>query len=564
MSTKLNPPQIEASLPPIVITPGTPDTEPDTVDCEFTIPLYSNPAVSLGDISGLKILIKSVSNDNLILQVARTKTDIWQFGQKITVQIKHQYSKLLIIGQYYKIQIAYLYKDENNTNNDNTTNNDNIHNDDQTDEENPLLVGYYSSVGISKCTGRPHLQIEGLLNENDFTYSNMVNPMQPFVGQYINSFDPPEKVYSYCFTLFDAIEKDNTVVKGAIVETSGVILHNINIDNIGSESSDTWKLQHMLITEKAYIIEYTVTTISGLTQSVQYKLRPKMRSFPELSPGFTTNFEIENSIEDGCILLIIQHTPENPSNNVKYIITRASNENQFKDQKKIQEFTMSLQDKLLFKDYFIQQGVLYKYKLYYEKNDQLYKIYDIECLADFEDMFLSDGERQLCVRFNPKVSSFKSTILESKMDTLGGKYPFIFRNGNVNYKEFPISGLISMTMDPDSQFIQLSDTISVATRSKTAGNLADGTDSLANLTSNNFYKERIFKTEVLKWLTNGKPKVFRSPAEGNFIVRLMNVSLTPNDTLGRMLHTFNCTAYEIAEYNFENLEKYNLMPAITM
>ena len=52
MSTKLNPPQIEASLPPIVITPGTPDTEPDTVDCEFTIPLYSNPAVSLGDISG--------------------------------------------------------------------------------------------------------------------------------------------------------------------------------------------------------------------------------------------------------------------------------------------------------------------------------------------------------------------------------------------------------------------------------------------------------------------------------------------------------------------------------
>ena len=562
MSTKLNPPQIEASLPPIVITRDAIHNE--AVDCEFTIPLYSNPAVSLGDISGLKILIKSVSNDNLILQVARAKTDTWQFGQKITVQIKHQYSKLLIIGQYYKIQIAYLYKDENNTNNDNTTNNDNIHNDDQTDEENPLLVGSYSSVGISKCTGRPHLQIEGLLNENDFTYSNMVNPMQPFVGQYINSFDPPEKVYSYCFTLFDAIEKDNTVVKGAIVETSGVILHNINIDNIGSESSDTWKLQHMLITEKAYIIEYTVTTISGLTQSVQYKLRPKMRSFPELSPGFTTNFEIENSIEDGCILLTIQHTPENPSNNVKYIITRASNENQFKDQKKIQEFTMSLQDKLLFKDYFIQQGVLYKYKLYYEKNDQLYKIYDIECLADFEDMFLSDGERQLCVRFNPKVSSFKSTILESKMDTLGGKYPFIFRNGNVNYKEFPISGLISMTMDPDSQFIQLSDTISVATRSKTAGNLADGTDSLANLTSNNFYKERIFKTEVLKWLTNGKPKVFRSPAEGNFIVRLMNVSLTPNDTLGRMLHTFNCTAYEIAEYNFENLEKYNLMPAITM
>ena len=30
----------------------------------------------------------------------------------------------------------------------------------------------------------------------------------------------------------------------------------------------------------------------------------------------------------------------------------------------------------------------------------------------------------------------------------------------------------------------------------------------------------------------------------------MNVSLTPNETLGRMIHTFSCTAYEIAPFNF--------------
>jgi hypothetical protein len=53
--------------------------------------------------------------------------------------------------------------------------------------------------------------------------------------------------------------------------------------------------------------------------------------------------------------------------------------------------------------------------------------------------------------------------------------------------------------------------------------------------------------------------MFRSPTEGNFIVRIMNVSLTPNDTLGRMLHTFNCTAYEIAEWNFKNLMDLNLL-----
>jgi hypothetical protein len=58
------------------------------------------------------------------------------------------------------------------------------------------------------------------------------------------------------------------------------------------------------------------------------------------------------------------------------------------------------------------------------------------------------------------------------------------------------------------------------------------------LTAENYRRERNFKMEVLAWLTNGKPKLFRSPAEGNYIVRLMNTSLTPNDSLGRMLHTF--------------------------
>jgi hypothetical protein len=59
--------------------------------------------------------------------------------------------------------------------------------------------------------------------------------------------------------------------------------------------------------------------------------------------------------------------------------------------------------------------------------------------------------------------------------------------------------------------------------------------------------------KVLEWLTNGEPKVFRSPVEGNFIVRLMNSSLSPNDTLGRMLHTFNSTAYEVADFNYTTL-----------
>jgi hypothetical protein len=181
-----------------------------------------------------------------------------------------------------------------------------------------------------------------------------------------------------------------------------------------------------------------------------------------------------------------------------------------------------------------------------------------ELFVDFEDMFLSDGERQLKIRFNPKVTSFKNTLLESKMDTLGSKYPFFFRNGNVSYKEFPISGLISVRMDPDGAFakgIEITSKKRLNTPSKDIV-----VEDLPNyLTGNNIRKEREFKMEVLNWLINGKPKLFRSPTEGSYIVRLMNTSLSPNDTLGRMLHTFSCTAYEIDDFNFTNLRKYGMM-----
>jgi hypothetical protein len=79
------------------------------------------------------------------------------------------------------------------------------------------------------------------------------------------------------------------------------------------------------------------------------------------------------------------------------------------------------------------------------------------------------------------------------------------------------------------------------------------TEKTTNLTGDNFAAERVFKMKALEWLTNGEAKVFRSPAEGNFIVRLMNSSLSPNDTVGRMLHTFSSTAYEVADFTYSTL-----------
>ena len=175
-------------------------------------------------------------------------------------------------------------------------------------------------------------------------------------------------------------------------------------------------------------------------------------------------------------------------------------------------------------------------------------------------MFLYDNKKQLCIRYNPKVSSIKNNVQETKIETIGGQYPVFFKNGNILYKEFPISGLISIDIDNSGYF-------NIQNQTKTNTLLSRGSTTAPNdnetTTNNNlgkiFVKERNFKFEVLDWLTNGKPKVFKSPVEGNRIVRITNVSLAPEEKLGRMLHQFSCTAVEIDEYDLKNLEKYGLL-----
>ena len=224
-----------------------------------------------------------------------------------------------------------------------------------------------------------------------------------------------------------------------------------------------------------------------------------------------------------------------------------------------------------------------------------------EIVANFEHSFLYDGKRQLKIKFNPKVTSFKETLLEQKTNTLGGKYPFFFRNANVKYKEFPISGLISYLSDEEQLFLTdddlLLEDLSHLTREHTLkegvkstdydyfndmldANMAyklqaeyakrekEGSqekqiavkrDRTTNLTDYNIVAERIFKMKVLEFLNDGKPKLFRSPGEGNYIVRLMNSSLSPDDKLSRMIHTFSTTATEIDDFNYQKLGEYQLI-----
>ena len=80
-----------------------------------------------------------------------------------------------------------------------------------------------------------------------------------------------------------------------------------------------------------------------------------------------------------------------------------------------------------------------------------------------------------------------------------------------------------------------------------------------NLSNNNIYLERMFREKAEEFLNSFDYLLYRSPTEGNIIIGLMNVSLTPNNTVNRMIYSFSATAYEVLENTLENLNEYGII-----
>lgn len=529
-----------------------------------------NKTVSINLVTEMAIRIKTVQSNQLVYS-GRTQLDLNNNDSIVFNIVEGQngfqssYSKFSV-GQYYKVQIAYVQNNE---------------------------IGYYSTVGIIKCTSKPEMFIVNMTKgalHSDTTF---------YTGIYKNSGDSTEKLYSYYFNIYD--NSNN------LIATSGEQLHNAEEDTSIDESKDEYQLLIALEENKIYNIVYGGTTINGMKiETVPYRIVQQSTIPPEIKADIT----VEMNSNNGYVKINIIGK-KNPDTGLEenaigtFQILRSSELGQYADWQIIHRFVMfgSPPSALDIKDFTVEQGKKYKYALQQYNNASGLvsdKMFSNEIMVDFEDCFLYDGEHQLKIKYNPKISSFKETLLEAKTNTLGGQYPFFFRNGKVSYKEFPISGLISYLMDEEHLFLADEEiglenfthdyyrTVTLKSGITTANtdyfqaiidqgnyNKAEQLLSLyqerelpvskenqiakqrtrtTQLSDYNQAAERIFKLKVLEFLNNGKPKLFRSASEGNYIVRLTNSSLTPNDQLGRMLHTFSTTATEVQEFSPKILE----------
>lgn len=596
-------PIIEGTLPAFYLENGT---------ATIAVPFSRSRAVSDYDVNGYSLKIKNLQGSEYLLTLSHSRFDSSESIVYFDV-LEDTVKKVFSVGSFYKAQMAYVDRDG--------------------------LVGYYSTVGILKYTTKPDVSILGLksMKNNGHQYS--------YTGIYSQKGkDFTEKAYSYRFVVKNS--------NNGIVEDTGFIVHNHSTDTNQYESQDVFLFSKDLPPNEKYSITYTVRTNNDLeVSSPTYKIVAQTSVVSTLISEISTSLDYDN----GYVAIKLKGEID-PNTGLErlvkgsFMLSRTSEKSNFLDWETIDCFnlTSSKPSLEIWKDFAVEQGVRYKYCIQQYNKQNLFsqRLISNEVYVDFEDAFLYDGKRQLKIRFNPKVSSFKQNLLEAKIDTIGSQYPFIFKNGNVGYKEFPISGLISRTMDEqnlfredsnlilpeqghrkqDRSFIKVSfpsETsdayqaqvyeknymtyyVSIFTAATGTSKMWKWTDYLSSIgipvnqhhlwtycadqlknninrlyvskcidtkqdskeelflktadeISSNIFAEREFKLDVLDWLTNGQPKLFKSPNEGNYLVRLMNVSLTPEDQLGRMLHNFSCTAYEIDKFTYDAMIKYGII-----
>lgn len=518
MATRLYPPAIAGTLPAFC---GT-----DTL----SVPFSMNRAVSATEVLGFKLKIKTVSGawvDELTVRYEDPtgankdeKRIEWARGiidsQKVDFPLKGRTGLNFNIGQHYKVQLAYIGLDD--------------------------TVGIYSSVGVIKYTSTPDVYIENLefghINQHNYSYVGVYSQSSYYISTTSKvQRDSTEKLYSSYFRITD---EDNNIV----VQTEEK-LHQSFEDEVSYMSTEEIVVSQDLDVNRSYYIQFLTKSINGLEYpSKKYRIMQRRSISPDIEMNLVATLDYDNGF------ISMKMDTKEPVVSGLFLVSRAASNNGYKwEEFKRFDLQSMLPEKWSLMDCTIEQGVTYKYSLQQYNENGIYsdRIISNGVFADFEDAFLYDGEKQLKIRFNPKVSSFKANVLESKIDTIGSTHPYILRNGNVYYRDFPISGLISHQMDDTELFC-----------SKAELGL---TEITTNLTSENLVAERLFKLKVMEWLTNGRAKLFRSPTEGNYIVRLMNTSFSPNDTVGRMLHTFSTNAYEIAKMSMENLEYYGLIDA---
>lgn len=546
VTTNLYPPIVETYMPAFLV--GSEDTEKNICRIYFSLSMFN----SLNQIKNVQVSLRNQSTNLSALNPKLYPSEIMitniledvniNTANKYYIEIKPSdiINNNFIIDQYYKVQLRFTNTDASEV----PFQEGEPQAIDAWLSENLLNFSEWSTVVLIRGISTP------TINLKDFDFGMTTDIMSEIgylqiVGN-VSFADPDETetLKSYRITMQDNTSND-------ILFDTG----NIFTSNFANVNGINYVVDYNFQVGLTYIFELEITTENLFTYKDVFYIYINQGQTEPINLNIGTEIDEEN----GRIKVNIVNTPEFKNFTGQVVIRRSDSKNNFTTWADL--YVVNYNDinslKISWYDYTVESGILYLYAVQTidEQGVRSSMVRTEEpILLVFENIFLTYQDKQLKLKFNPQISTFKRNISESKIDTIGSQFPFIKRNGYVNYLQFSISALIASAMDEEGLFL---------TREEVYGDnhlyYDDYNDNNRITKYNDFIYEKLFRDKVMDFLYEDNVKLFRSPTEGNIIVRLMDTQLQPNQTLGRRIWSFTSNVYEIDNYSMENLDKYNLI-----
>lgn len=499
----------------VLFAPILRNTQPAFLANNETLSIYYSlpSAASLNDIKSFEIKVNQQDTNANVINNITGVISVTEFqSTSITLKKSDLKTNHWMAGKLYKIQIRC------------------IDNSDRKSE--------WSNIMITKAITAPLVSIiNSEITKKDvneiYAVHSETETMPTFYGRCDFKSGESEWLNTYQFDLY----KDDE-----LIESSGELQYNQS-----AETAPHYRFSRALPYNQQYKVIFSIVSNNGYaTQAEEYVF--KVISNRE---GNITNVTL--NVDDSSIackenaMINIYLTASQLVGN--YALIRSDEDSSYEiwEDIKYLNYTAEKPDHdLIYTDYFIDCGKHYKYALQqvniktFKRSEMLFPEEEGPFSVNFEYSYLCGNGTQIKLNFDGYVSSFKHTRLQSKQDTLGSQYATILQNGYAYYAEFPISGLISAYMDEENLFMS-----------------KDFEQLSINPTPETVKIERLFRHKVETFLNNGDYKLFKTPTEAdkNIIVGLVGVSLSPQQSLNRMIYTFSATAYEVAENTLSNLKE---------
>ena len=473
--------------------------------------------------------------------------------------------------------------------------------------------GEWSTIMVLKCIDKPVIIIsneQSSGSNGNVQFDSILHAVDTITPLLSGSYGciSNEPVDKYRFRIYKNQSTDET---NLFLDT-GWLQHNVTQDNVSLDknwlqenqikdligktpavlSTDKHRFKQALSENEQYTLIYSVITKNGYEGSSNPNYFEVIPSRLNQLTGMSLEvYDHTNALanEEGCMVLAIDFKDSISGN---FIIIRTDEYSNYTYWEDLCYFTVIGTNNIVYKtDYTIESGIKYKYAIVKENSAGYRSIPLMEKDAparwvDFQYNYILGTKGHIRLMYDNTIQSFKKNVLQNKQDTLGGKYPTITKNGYAYYSEFQVEGLISIEQEitdyadasgfkfkPGDRFIG-ADKICFSAYSKdNYFHRADDSDEVGevftyqvnnleninNLTDDYYFVERKYREIIIDFLNDGEYKLYKSPTEGNILVVLTDVSLTPKEELGRLVYSFSATAVEVDEPSLKNLNEFNLI-----